>query len=93
MDDYPYATLGDDGWLHCDRLHRPDFLTLLRDMMHRFGYMGTLTYRGHPYHEFGHGCYEVHVDIPAHPSDPGMTAWFTMATGDDLDDTLERAAH
>jgi hypothetical protein len=22
-----------------------------------------------------------------------MTAWFTMATGDDLNDTLERAAH
>jgi hypothetical protein len=22
-----------------------------------------------------------------------MTAWFTMARGDDLDDTLERAAH
>jgi hypothetical protein len=22
-----------------------------------------------------------------------MTAWFTMAQGDDLDDTLERAAH
>jgi cell division protein FtsB len=33
------------------------------------------------------------MDIPAHPSDPGMTTWFTMATGDDLDDTLERAAH
>jgi hypothetical protein len=33
------------------------------------------------------------MDIPAHPSDPGMTAWFTTATDDDLDDTLERAAH
>jgi hypothetical protein len=33
------------------------------------------------------------MDVPAHPSDPGMTAWFTTATGDDLDDTLERAAH
>jgi hypothetical protein len=33
------------------------------------------------------------VDIPAHPTDPTMTAWFTMARGDDLDDTLERAAH
>jgi DNA repair exonuclease SbcCD ATPase subunit len=29
-----------------------------------------------------------HVDIPAHPTDPAMTA-----CGDDLDDTLERAAH
>jgi hypothetical protein len=35
----------------------------------------------------------VHVDIPAHPSDLGMMAWFTTTTGDDLDDTLERAAH
>jgi hypothetical protein len=33
------------------------------------------------------------VDIPAHPTDPTMTAWFTMTQGDDLDDTLERAAH
>jgi hypothetical protein len=27
------------------------------------------------------------------PSDPTMMAWFTTARGDDLDDTLERAAH
>jgi hypothetical protein len=33
------------------------------------------------------------VDIPAHPTDPTMTAWFTTARGDDLDDTLERATH
>jgi hypothetical protein len=33
------------------------------------------------------------VDIPAHPTDPTMTAWFTTARGEDLDDTLERAAH
>jgi hypothetical protein len=33
------------------------------------------------------------VDVPAHPSDKGMMAWFTTATGDDLADTLERAAH
>jgi hypothetical protein len=30
------------------------------------------------------------VDVPAHPSDPGMTTYFTTTTGDD---TLERAAH
>jgi hypothetical protein len=33
------------------------------------------------------------VDIPAHPTNPTMTARFTTAWGDDLDDTLERAAH
>jgi hypothetical protein len=33
------------------------------------------------------------VDVPAHPFDLGMTAWFTTATGDDLDDTMERTAH
>jgi hypothetical protein len=27
------------------------------------------------------------------PTDPTMTAWFTTARGDNLDDTLERAAH
>jgi hypothetical protein len=54
----------------------------------RFSHTGTPAYR-----EFGRGRYEIHVDIPAHPSDLDMTAWFTTATGDDLDDTLERAAH
>jgi hypothetical protein len=33
------------------------------------------------------------VDILAHPTELTMTAWFTTARGDDLDDTLERAAH
>jgi hypothetical protein len=33
------------------------------------------------------------MDVPAHPSDPSMTAWFTMARGDNLNNTLERAAH
>jgi hypothetical protein len=66
---------------------------LLQNVLHHFGHTGTAMYRGHPYSEFRSGCCEVHVDILAHPSDPGMTAWFTTATGDDLDDTLERAAH
>jgi hypothetical protein len=93
MDDYPYTTLRADGWFHCNGLHRPDFPTLLWDVLHRFGYTRTSTYRGLPYHQFGRGHYKVHVDIAAHPSDPTMTAWFTTARGDDLDDTLERVAH
>jgi NADPH-dependent ferric siderophore reductase len=93
MDDYPYATLRADRSFRCDELHRPGFPTLLRDMLHRFGYTGTPAYRGHPYHQFRLGHCKVHVDIPAHPSNPTMTAWFTTARGDDLDDTLERAAH
>jgi hypothetical protein len=93
MDDYPYATLGADGWFRCDGLHRPGSPTLLRDVLHRFGYTGFPTYRGCPYHQFGLGRCKVHVDIPAHPTDLTMTAWFTTARGADLDDTLERAAH
>jgi hypothetical protein len=93
MDDYPYATLGADGWFRCDGLHRPGFPTLLRDVLHRFGYTGLPTYRGHSYHQFRLGRYKVHVGIPAHPTDPTMTAWFTTARGDDLNDTLERAAN
>jgi hypothetical protein len=93
MDDYPYATLGADRWLCCDGLHRPGFPTLFQDVLHHFGHTGTPAYCGHPYCEFGRGCCEVHVDVLAHPSNLGMTAWFTTATGDDLDDTLERAAH
>jgi hypothetical protein len=50
-------------------------------------------YHGRPYHQFGLGRSKVHVDIPAHPTDPTMMAWFIMARDDDLDDTLERAAH
>jgi hypothetical protein len=93
MDDYPYATLGVDGWLHCDGLHRPGVPTLLWDVLHRFGYTGLPAYCGCPYHQFRLGCCKVHVDIPVHPTDSTMMAWFTMAWGDDLDDTLERAAH
>jgi hypothetical protein len=93
MDGYPYASLGADGWFRCDGLHRPGFTTLLQDVLHRFGYTGLPTYRGHLYRQFGLGRSRVHVDIPAHPTDPTMTAWFTIARVDDLDDTLERAAH
>jgi hypothetical protein len=93
MDDYPYATHGAGGWLRCDGLHLPGFPTLFWDILHHFAHTGTPTYRGCSYHEFKHGRCEVHVDIPAHPSDPGMTAWFTTPTGDALDNTLERGAH
>jgi hypothetical protein len=93
MDNYLYATLEADGWFCCDGLHHPDFLTLLRDVLHRFGYTGVPAYRGRPYRQFGLGRFRVHVDILAYPTDPTMMAWFTMARGDDLDDTLERATH
>jgi hypothetical protein len=93
MADYPYVTLGANGWLRCDGLHRPGFPTLFRDVLHRFSHMGTFVYHGRLYHEFRRGRCEVHVDVPTHPSDPGMMAWFATATSDDLDDTLERAAH
>jgi hypothetical protein len=76
MDDYPYATLGADGWFRCDRLHHPSFPTFIRDVLHHFGYIGIPAYHGHPY-----------------PTDLTMTAWFTTARGDDLDDTLERSTH
>jgi hypothetical protein len=92
MDDYPYATLGADGWFRCDGLHRPGFPTLLRDVLHRFGYMGLPAYRSCPYRQFELGRCKVHVNISAHPTGLTMTAWFTMARGHDLDDTLERAA-
>jgi NADPH-dependent ferric siderophore reductase len=93
MDDYPYATLGANGWFRCDRLHCPGFSTLLWDVLHRFDYTELPVYRCHSYHQFGMGRCKVHVDILAHPTDPNMTAWFTTARGDDLNDTLERAAH
>jgi hypothetical protein len=82
MDDY-YATIGADGWFRWDRLHSLGFFTFLWDVLHHFG---------HPYRRFGLGPCKVHVDIPSHPTDPMMMAWFTTPQGDDLDDTLERAA-
>jgi hypothetical protein len=93
MDDYPYITLGADGWLRSDNLHPPGFPTLFQDVLHHFGFTGTPAYHGHLYCEFGHGCCEVYVDVLSYPSDPSMSAWFTTATGDDLDDTLERTVH
>jgi hypothetical protein len=92
MDDYPYTTLGGNVWFRCDELHYSGFPTLLWDVLHRFGYTGTPVYHGHPYRQFGLGHCIVPVDILAYPTDPTMTAWFTMARGDDLDNTLERAA-
>jgi hypothetical protein len=93
MNEYPYAILGADGWFRCDGLHHPGFPTLLRDVLHRFSYMGLPAYRGCLYRQFGLGRCKVHLDILAHPTDPAMTVWFTTARGEDLDDTLERAAH
>jgi hypothetical protein len=93
MDEYPYATFGADEWFRCDRLHCSGFPTLLRDMLHRFDYTSLPSHHGHPYHQFRLGRCKVNVDILAHPTDPTMTAWFTTARGDDLDDTLKRAAH
>jgi hypothetical protein len=69
MDDHPYATLGADGWLRYDGLHRPGFPTLFRDVLHRFDHTRTPAYHGRPYREFERGRCAVHVDIPAHPSD------------------------
>jgi hypothetical protein len=93
MDDYPYTILRADGWFRCDGLHRPGFPTLLWDVLHHFSYTELPAYHGHPYHQYRPGHCKVHVDIPAHPTDLTMTAWFTTARGDDLDNTLERAAH
>jgi hypothetical protein len=96
MDDYPYATLGANGWFCCEGLHHPCFPTLLQDVLNRFGYTGTppsSVYHGRSYHRLGLGRCKVHVDIPCHPTDPTMMAWFTPARGDDLNDTLERAVH
>jgi hypothetical protein len=93
MDDYPYTTLGADGWFRCDRLHHPRFPTLLWDVLHRFGNTGFPVYRGRPYRQLGLGRCKVHMDILAHSTDPTTTVWFTTARADDLDDTLERAAH
>jgi hypothetical protein len=55
MDDYPYATLGVDGWFRCDGLQHPDFSTLLQDVLHRFGYTRIPAYHGRPYRQFGLG--------------------------------------
>jgi hypothetical protein len=93
MDDSSYATLGAIGWLRCDGLHRPTFPILLRDVLHHFGFTRKPTYHGCLYHEFDHGCCEVHVDIPPYPSDSSLMTWFTMAMGDNLNNMLERAAH
>jgi hypothetical protein len=71
----------------------PGFPPCVWDVFHHFGYTGFPAYRGRPYFQFWLGCCKVHVDIVADPTDPTMTAWFTTAQGDNLDNTLERAAH
>jgi hypothetical protein len=93
MNDYPYTTIGSNRWFRCDGLHLPGFPTLLWNVLHHFGYTGLPAYRGRLHHQFRLGPCKIHVDILAHPTDPTMTAWFTTAQGDDLDDILEKAAH
>jgi hypothetical protein len=79
MDYYSYCSLGVDGWLCCARLYCPSFTTLLRDVLCHFGYTESPSYYNRLYREFRHGHCEVHM------------AWSTLARGDDMDDTLERA--
>jgi hypothetical protein len=62
-------------------------------MLRHFGFMGIPAYHGHLYREFGHGRCEVHMDVPPHSSNSGLSTWFTMSMGDNLYDMLERAAH
>jgi hypothetical protein len=88
MDNYPYATLGADGWFRCDRLHNPDFPTLLQNVLHCFGYMRTPRVPWPPVPSVRAWALKVLVDILTHPTDLTMSAWFTTARGDDLDDTL-----
>jgi hypothetical protein len=71
MDNYPYATLGADGWLRCDGLHRPSFPTLLQDVLHHFGHTGTPAYCGRMYRQIGHGRCEVYVESRLTPR-PGL---------------------
>jgi hypothetical protein len=69
MDDYPYATLGADGWLRCDGLHRPGFLTRFQDVFHRFGHTGlprTMVARI--------------VSLGVEPARSMWTSWLTLST-------------
>ena len=93
MDDYPYCELGDDGWLRTDGLHRQGFPMLLWDALLRFGYEDAPIYRGRMYREHGLQRCEVHVDIPSNPVHSDWMEWSTWATGNDMEDTLERVAH
>jgi hypothetical protein len=92
MDDYLHCSLGADGWLRYDRLHHPGFTTLLRDALRYFDYTMSPSYCSRRYHEFGRGRCEVQVNIPPHPSQLSWMAWSATARGDDVDDSLERAA-
>jgi hypothetical protein len=61
MDDYPYATLGADGWFHSDRLHHQGFPTLL--------WAGPRQHRYHiaPIRNEGNAVWSEHVAAVGDP--------------------------
>jgi hypothetical protein len=64
------------------------------DALMRTGYGKKVPeYRRRLYMEHDLPHYEVHVDIPSHPVFPYGTPWSMCVIGNDMDDTLEKAAH
>jgi hypothetical protein len=93
MGDYLYCTFEYDR-LRMRGLHHHGFPLLLWDAIMQTSYGDEVPeYYGRLFEEHGLQCCEVYVDIPSHLVFPDGSPWSTWVIGNDMDDTMEKAAH
>jgi hypothetical protein len=87
MDNYPHATITEDGSLCSTGQHRPGFSRVLYDALRQFGYNGdALVYCGRMSMAHGQDKCEVNVLIPLNPTEP----WIAIVIGVELDESVEQ---
>jgi hypothetical protein len=75
-------------------IHHHDIPMLLQDALVETSYGEEVPdYRGRLYIEHGLPHCEVHVDIRSHPMFHDGCSWSTWIIGNDMDNTMEKAAH
>jgi hypothetical protein len=89
MDNYPHATIIEDGSLCSMDQHCPGFPRVLYDALRQLGYNGDApVYRGRMSMAHGQDKCEVNVVIPLNPMEP----WMSTIIGVELDETVEQMA-
>jgi hypothetical protein len=75
-------------------IHHHDIPMLLQDALVETSYGEEVPdYRGRLYIEHGLPHCEVHVDIRSHPMFHDGCSWSMWIIGNDMDNTMEKAAH
>jgi hypothetical protein len=82
----------ENGWVHTECLFGPGMPRLFWEMLQQQGYMEPPVYVGRQYVDRGQRSCEMHVAVPAHPTDPWRPAWTVEVSGIELHDTWDVAA-